>query len=158
MAVFIGGFGAWSVLAPLAEAAIAQGVIKVEGQRRVIANQEGGSVRELLVRDGDHVQAGQVVVRLCDVQAGRTPPTARAQRWALLAQLARLDGEAAGTSSVVFPDDLLTAARGQGLDAMRAADVVSGQRALFQARTISVKSQIAVLQDRVDQQLAIINS
>ena len=48
MAVFIGGFGAWSVFAPLAEAAIAQGVIKVEGQHRVIANQEGGSVRELL--------------------------------------------------------------------------------------------------------------
>lgn len=158
MAVFIGGFGAWSVFAPLAEAAIAEGVIKVEGQRRVIANLEGGSVRQLLVRDGDRVQAGQVLMRLSDVQASATAETARAQRWGLLAQLARLNGEAAGTSIIVFPDDLSAAARGQGLDAERAADAVNGQRALFQARTISVKSQIAVLQDRVDQQLAVIDS
>ena len=160
MAVFIGGFGAWSVFAPLAEAAIAQGVIKVEGQRRIIANLEGGSVRELLVRDGDRVQAGQVLMRLSDVQASATAETARAQRWGLLAQLARLDGEAAGagTSILVFPDDLLAAARGQGLDAERAADAVNGQRALFQARSISMKSQIAVLQDRTDQQLAVIDS
>jgi HlyD family type I secretion membrane fusion protein len=158
MAVFIGGFGAWSVFAPLAEAAIAQGVIKVEGQRRVIANQEGGSVRELPVRDGDRVQAGQVLMRLNDVQASATAETARAQRWALLAQLARLEGEAAATSNIVFPDELLAAARGQGLDAVRAADAIIGQRTLFQARTVSVKSQMAVLQDRVDQQLAVINS
>ena len=37
---------------------------------------------------------------------------------------------------------------------MRAADAMSGQRALFEARTVSLKSQIAVLQDRIDQQLA----
>jgi HlyD family secretion protein len=158
MAVFIGGFGAWSVSAPLAEAAIAQGVIEVEGQRRVIANQEGGSVQELPVRDGDHVRAGQVLMRLNDVQASATAETARAQRWALLAQLARLDAEAGGRSAIGFPDDLLAAASGQGFDALRAADAVSGQRALFEARAVSLKSQIAVLQDRVDQQLGVIES
>jgi HlyD family secretion protein len=158
MTVFIGGFSAWSVSAPLAEAAIAQGVIEVEGQRRVIANQEGGSVQELPVRDGDHVRAGQVLMRLNDVQASATAETARAQRWALLAQLARLDAEAAGRSDISFPDDLLAAASGQGFDALRAADAVSGQRALFEARTVSLKSQIAVLLDRVDQQLGVIES
>ena len=72
MAIFIGGFSAWSFFAPLAEAAIAEGVISVEGEHRVIANQEGGSVRELLVRDGDHVRAGQVLIRMNDAQASAT--------------------------------------------------------------------------------------
>ncbi|MGY3608493.1 MULTISPECIES: HlyD family type I secretion periplasmic adaptor subunit [unclassified Bradyrhizobium] len=158
MAVFIGGFSVWSISAPLAEAAIANGLIEVEGQRRVIANQEGGSVQELLVREGDHVLAGQVLMRLNDVQASATAETARAERWALLAKLARLDAETAGRSDIGFPDDLLAAASGQGFDALRAADVVSGQRALFEARTVSLKSQVAVLRDRVDQQLGVIES
>jgi HlyD family type I secretion membrane fusion protein len=156
--VFVGGFGAWSTLAPLAEAAIASGVIKVEGERRVIANQEGGSVRELMVRDGDHVRTGQVLMRLNDVQASTAADTARAQRWALLAQLARLAAEASSASEIRFPDDMLAAARGQDIDSLRASDAISGQRALFEARTISLKSQLAVLENRIDQQLAVISS
>jgi membrane fusion protein, type I secretion system len=158
MAIFIGGFAAWSFFAPLAEAAMAQGVISVEGAHRVIANQEGGSVQELLVHDGDHVRAGQVLMRMNDVQASATAETAKAQRWTWLAQLARLDSEAAGDSKVKFQSELLAAAGGRGLDAARAADAMSAQRALFGARTIGLSSQISVQQDRIDQQLAVISS
>jgi HlyD family secretion protein len=158
MAVFIGGFAAWSFFAPLAEAAIAEGVISVEGEHRVIANQEGGSVQELLVRDGDHVRAGQVLMRMNDAQASATAETAKAQRWTLLAQLARLDSETAGDSKVKFQPELLAAADGRGLDAARAAEAMSVQRTLFEARTVGLSSQIAVLQDRIDQQLAVISS
>jgi HlyD family secretion protein len=158
MAIFIGGFSAWSFVAPLAEAAIAEGVISVEGAHRVIANQEGGSVQELLVHDGDHVRAGQVLVRMNDAQAGATAETAKAQRWTLLAQLARLDSETAGDSKIQFQPELLAAAGGRGLDAARAANAMSVQRALFEARTVSLNSQLSVLRDRIDQQLAVISS
>jgi HlyD family secretion protein len=158
MAIFIGGFSAWSFFAPLAEAAIAEGVISVEGAHRVIANQEGGSVQELLVHDGDHVRAGQVLIRMNDAQAGATAETAKAQRWTLLAQLARLDSETAGDSKIQFQPELLAAAGGRGLDAARAANAMSVQRALFEARTVSLNSQLSVLRDRIDQQLAVISS
>jgi HlyD family secretion protein len=158
MAIFIGGFSAWSFFAPLAEAAIAEGVISVEGEHRVIANQEGGSVQELLVHDGDHVRAGQVLIRMNDAQASATAETAKAQRWTLLAQLARLDSEAAGDGKIQFQSELLAAAGGRGLDAARAAEAMSVQRALFEARAVSLNSQISVLQDRIDQQLAVISS
>ncbi|MET0675294.1 MAG: HlyD family type I secretion periplasmic adaptor subunit [Bradyrhizobium sp.] len=158
MAIFIGGFAAWSFLAPLAEAAIAEGVISVEGEHRVIANQEGGTVQELLVHDGDHVRAGQVLMRMNDAQASATAETAKAQRWTLLAQLARLDSETAGESKIQFQPELLAAAGGRGLDAARAADAMRVQRALFEARTVGLNSQISVLQDRIDQQLAVISS
>ena len=158
MAVFIGGFAAWSFFAPLAEAAIAEGVISVEGEHRVIANQEGGSVAELLVHNGDHVRAGQVLIRMNDAQASATAETAKAQRWTLLAQLARLYAEAAGDGKIQFQSELLAAAGGRGLDAVRAAEAMSVQRALFEARAVSLNSQISVLQDRIDQQLAVISS
>jgi HlyD family secretion protein len=158
MAIFLGGFAAWSFFAPLAEAAIAEGVISVEGEHRIIANQEGGTVQELLVHDGEHVRAGQVLMRMNDAQASATAETAKAQRWTLLAQLARLDSEAAGDRKIQFQSELLAAGGGRGLDAARAADAMSVQRALFDARTVGLNSQIAVLQDRVDQQLAVISS
>src|SRR4051812_21213249 len=146
--VFVVGFGLWSVLAPLAEAALAPGVIKVEGNRRTLQHLEGGIVREIRVRDGSKVQAGEVLVRLDSIQADATLATERAQRWALLAQDARLAAELAGASQVAFPTDLLDSPE------PRARDAVAGQQALFSARRASLTSQVEVFQTRIAQQQA----
>lgn len=149
---FFGGFAAWSIMAPLCEAAIAPGVIKVEGTRRTIQHFEGGILRELLVRDGDRVRAGQPIARLDDIQAGSTLEILRTQHWAFAAQAARLGAEFARETSVVFPEDVLAA------DHARARDSVAGQRTMFEARKSSLLSLIQVQQARIDQQNAAITS
>lgn len=150
---FGGGFLAWATLAPLAEAALAPGMIKVEGARRTLQHLEGGLVREILVRDGDRVRQGQLVMRLDDVQSGATMLAARAQRAALLAQQARLSAELARAPGMAFPEELLA----RGADP-RTAEALAGQRALFQARQSSLDSQLAVLAHRRDQASATIAS
>ncbi len=150
--LFIGGFGAWSVFAPLAEAAIAPGIIKVEGQRRTIQHLEGGIIREILVRDGSKVKAGDVLMRLDDIQADSSLEAIRAQRWALLAQDARLTAEHGLSGAITFPKELLDSNDPRALEAM------TGQRALFEARQVSLNSQIDVLQTRIEQQKATILS
>jgi HlyD family secretion protein len=149
---FFGGFMAWAVLAPLSEAAIAPGIIKVEGQRRTLQHLEGGIVREILVRDGDRVRAGQVVMRLDDVQSGSVLEQLRIQRMILAAQDARLDAEHAQAAELVFPPDLA-----QSRDP-RAQEAMAGQRALFEARRASLASQLSVLDARRDQSVATIAS
>lgn len=151
MVGFFGGFMLWATTVPLAEAAIAPGVIKVEGTRRTLAHLEGGIVREILVRDGTRVTAGQVVMRLDDIQASAALEALRAQRFGLLAQDARLDAEAAGAREVQFPT-ALTAANNP-----RAEETMAGQRALFEARQASLMSQVLVLETRVAQQQAVIS-
>ena len=149
--VFVVGFGAWSAVAPLAEAAIAPGVIKVEGNRRTVQHLEGGIVREILVRDGSKVEAGQVLVRLDDVQSDTTTEAQRAQRWALMAQDARLVAEMGEPGDPIeFPPELLNSAH------PRARDAVRGQREVYEARTASLNSQLQVLRARIDQQQAAI--
>src|SRR4051794_15349539 len=101
--VFVVGFAIWAGWAPLAEASVAPGVIKVEGSRRTIQHLEGGIVREILVRDGAKVTAGEVIARLDVVQADSQLETQRAQRWALLAQDARLAAEITGARQIAFP-------------------------------------------------------
>lgn len=150
--VFVVGLGGWASLTPLAEAAIASGLLKVEGTRRTIQHFEGGIVREILVRDGDEVRQGQVLVRLDQPTAAQQTETLRSQRWALLAQDARLVAELAGARDVVFPRDLLDA------PAARAQDAVAGQRALFEARRVTLESQLTVLQARTEQFEAAIRS
>lgn len=143
--LFVVVLGGWAALTPLAEAAIAGGLLKVEGTRRTIQHFEGGIVRDILVRDGDEVRQGQVLMRLEQPQAAQQTETMRSQRWALLAQDARLVAELAGASSIEFPRELLSAGTA------RADDAVAGQRALFEARRIALESQMMVLQARIEQ-------
>lgn len=150
--VFIVGFGAWSVLAPLAEAAIAPGVIKVEGTRRTIQHLEGGIIREILVRDGSKVKAGDVLVRLDDIEADASFAATRAQRASLLAQDARLTAEREMADRITFPPVLLASTDQRALDAMTL------HRTLFEARRTSINSQIEVLRSRIEQQRAVIAS
>ncbi len=148
--IFFGAFVAWSSLAPLSEAAIAPGMIKVEGTRRTIQHLEGGIVRDILVRDGDRVRAGQVLMRLDDIRAGTDLETLRSQRWALMAQDVRLAAELADERTITFPAELREAAE------PRAQDAIAGQTAVFEARRAALVSQISVQEARIGQQDAII--
>lgn len=150
MAVFFGAFVAWSVLAPLTEAAIAPGMIKVEGTRRTVQHLEGGIVREILVRDGDRVTAGQTLVRLDDIRSGADLETLRSQRWSFLAHDARLAAELEDAREIAFPAELAAAPE------PRAQDAIAGQSAVFEARRASLLSQVAVQAARIGQQEAII--
>ena len=81
-----GGFSIWASLVPLTSAAVAQGLVKVDGYRKTVQHLEGGIIRELLVRDGDAVKQGQVLVRLDDGDAEAELNATRAQIGALEAE------------------------------------------------------------------------
>src|SRR3954470_8372181 len=114
--VFVLGFAAWAGWAPLAEASVAPGTIKVEGTRRTIQHLEGGLVREILARDGAKVKAGDVIMRLDPAQSDSVLETQRAQRWALLAQDARLEAEINRASQITLQPDLLASTDARAME------------------------------------------
>ena len=63
-----GGFCAWASLAPLSSAAVAPGIVTADTNRKTVQHLDGGVIGEILVRDGDHVEAGQVLMRLDDLE------------------------------------------------------------------------------------------
>ena len=88
--LFFGGIGWWAASAPLAGAAIAPGVVSPDGSRRIVQHLEGGIIREILVRDGTRVRAGDPLIVLEDVQARAGFDALQARFHTLAATQARL--------------------------------------------------------------------
>jgi HlyD family type I secretion membrane fusion protein len=146
IALFLLGFGAWAALAPLASAAVAQGQLKFEGNRRVVQNLEGGVIREILVQDGSLVEAGQVLLRLHDEQTGASAELLSALLDSQRALRARLLAEALGAEAIDFPPEL-RARRGQP----RVAEMLDGQEAIFRQRRRTLDAQSGILRRRIGQ-------
>jgi protease secretion system membrane fusion protein len=63
-----GGFMLWALFAPLDKGVSAQGVVITDGQRKVVQPVANGVIDEILVKEGDQVKAGQLLVRMNDIQ------------------------------------------------------------------------------------------
>ncbi len=146
MALFIaftGGFGAWSSLAPLESAAIAPGVVVVDTNRKAVQHLEGGVVSQLLAREGETVNAGQLLVLLDQTQARSAVDRLRAQLLASLALQARLRTERDQLADIVFPPELAATSGDSTV-----ADLVRAERHVFETRRGQIEGQIRILRQR----------
>lgn len=147
LAVFLFIFTAvaWSTVAPLESAAIATGLVESETRRKVIQHFEGGIVGEILVKDGDHVTEGQVLLRLDDVKARTQLASLQGQLWDALAREARFLAERDARTSIVFP----TALSRHDDPAVRL--ILAGQNRIFEARGSVLNSKTALITQRIAQ-------
>jgi protease secretion system membrane fusion protein len=139
-----GGFLLWATLAPLDEGIPATGQISVESRRKTVQHLTGGIVREIRVREGESVKAGQVLLVL-DAQAAKANrEAADAQYLVSRASEARLIAEQRGGADVTFPPDLLARK-----DEPTVAQMLATQRDLFRARRRSIDSELASFREAV---------
>ena len=149
IAVFFVGFGAWAALAPLQSAAIALGSVSVETQRKTVQHFEGGIVCEILVRDGDKVTKGQVILRLDETQPDATVDLLRKRYDVAEALFARLAAQRDDTVQIEYPDRLTSRYTDPDV-----RDIITGQNNIFHARRKTLDGQVAILNQRVAQLLA----
>jgi len=84
----------WSSTAPLAGAVVAAAQVKVEYRRKTVQHLEGGIVREILVRDGQAVRAGQALMVIADARQEAELSLLQAQWRAARWRVARAEAEA----------------------------------------------------------------
>lgn len=125
---------------------MAPGVLAVESTRKTVQHFEGGIVEEILVHEGDHVEKGQVLIRLDDTEASAQLEIVRSQYLALLAREARLIAERDGNEDIQFPEELLQERR----DA-RIEEAIDGEQRVFRARRKALAGEKDVLKQRVEQ-------
>src|ERR1700710_2648504 len=88
-----GVVGSWAATARLDRAVISPGIIVAEGSRKVVQHLEGGIVQAVLVRDGQTVHEGDVLLRIDPVQSRASNDLLRGQLDAALILEARLRAE-----------------------------------------------------------------
>ncbi|HVO02136.1 MAG TPA: HlyD family type I secretion periplasmic adaptor subunit [Candidatus Cybelea sp.] len=146
MLLFFGVIGGWAATAPLASAVTAPGTLAVTGENKVVQHLDGGILKEILVKNGDKVAAGQVLLRLDDTQARAAVALVRSQYLSLLALQARLEAERDGKDTITFPAELTSVAGDADV-----AEMMDGQRNLFEERKRTLDGQVSVLNQRIKQ-------
>ena len=104
--VFFGGVGGWAATSQLAGAVIAGGAIVVESNVKKVQHPSGGIVGEILVKEGDVVEADQALVRLDDTLTRATLGIVQSQLDQFMAREVRLNAERDG-SDITFAEALL---------------------------------------------------
>ena len=144
LAITFGLFGGWATLAPLDGAVLAPAVVMVKSYRKTVQHLEGGIVRSLNVRDGDPVQAGDILLELDDTQFRAEFEMVRSQLIALLAQEVRLRAEQRSQDGALVVPDFAP-------NDPRTLEAMANEEQIFQARRHSLSGEVSILEKTIVQ-------
>jgi protease secretion system membrane fusion protein len=140
----VGGFLLWALLAPLDKGVPLSGTLAKESNRKAVQHQAGGTVQEILVKDGDVVKAGQVLVRMNPVLARSAFEMTQGQYLTARATEARLAAERDGQKKIVFPPELE-----QHRNEARVMEMMSLQNQLLLSRQLSLQNELGALDQNI---------
>ena len=165
-----GGFVLWAALAPLDEGVPGQGMVTIDTKSRAVQHISGGIIKEVLVKEGQQVKEGQLLIKLDEAVAKANFESSRQRYLGLRAMQGRLLAEQQGLGQISWHADLreamsdpqirqmtltqeqLFGSRRAGLRADLASidESIAGQEGLLQAYTAMMgnrRNQLALLSE-----------
>ncbi|WP_201864488.1 HlyD family type I secretion periplasmic adaptor subunit [Microvirga soli] len=146
LALLGGGVGGWAATTELAGAVVAPGFVVVDSYSKKVQHPTGGVVGEIRVRDGDRVQAGEVVVRLDDTITRANLAVITKALDELAARQGRLEAERDGAPTISVRPEL----RDRSAD-REIARLIMGEHTLFKLRQEAREGLRAQLKERIGQ-------
>lgn len=145
--LFGGTSTAWSLMAPLGSAIVSSGLVVAEGNLRKVQHQTGGIVGALYVTEGEHVDAGDLLVRLNDTDSRANLNIVLNDLTASRAHKARLETERNGGDAITFPADLMTLA----ITDAEVLRVLDDERKFLATRRATRSGQAEQMDQRLEQ-------
>ena len=146
MTVAFGGFGYWSFTAPLSAAVIAQGSFVATGRNKVVQHLEGGIIKNIYVREGETVQAGDPILSLDQTSAETNERELYLREMRLQATSERLMAEYREAEKLQFSSNLIDAARRD----IQIASILDSQKLTFDITRKSLINDIKLLQSNIE--------
>jgi HlyD family secretion protein len=146
LVVLVGGIGGWATATHISGAVITSGVLVVTSELKKVQHPTGGIVGKIKVREGDHVQSGEVLVSLDDTLTRANLAIVVNSLDELSARRARLETERDGRSAIEYAPELLKRAGNADLTRM-----LEGERRLLELRESARLGQRMQLRQRIGQ-------
>ena len=134
-------FLVWAWTFPLVEVSSGQGTVVPSSREQIIQSLDGGIIAEIMVRQGDIVEAGDIVARLDPTRSASNVEEAAAKYHASIAAAARLRAELDGRDTVTFPE---------ALDGEEFAELRANELALFNSRRNSFDEALSGLSEGLE--------
>lgn len=146
-------FIVWASFAPVNEVARGDGKVIPSSEVQVIQSLEGGIIDEVLVKSGETVKEGQIILKMRNVQAKADFSASSQKYYGLLASTLRLQAEAEGKDTLNFPEEV----RKVSPDSVRAEQDAfdanrrqrEGQRDVLRQQLMQKEQEVAELQRRI---------
>lgn len=145
MVLTFGGFSLWAFRAPLAAAVISQGSFVATGQNKIVQHLEGGIIRDIMVREGDRVSQGQLLIRLDQTVAAANERELYLRQMRLEATEARLLAQHERLSLPVFPEPLSSKTND-----FEISSIMDGQMLAFNMAEAALDDDLSLLQRNYD--------
>jgi HlyD family secretion protein len=144
VALLVGSIGGWAAFANLASAAVAGGSVVIDSNVKKVQHPTGGVVGQIMVKNGDAVQAGQVVLRLDETVTRANLGVVTSQLLQLQGRQARLRAERDASGAITYPATW-------NVNDPTLAEIVNGEDKLFRSRVEGLKRQKEQLGERIGQ-------
>jgi HlyD family secretion protein len=141
-----GGMGCWAATTELSGAVVAPGLVVVDSYVKKVQHPTGGVVGDIRVRDGDHVNAGDLLVRLDETITRANLAVITKGLDELAARQGRLEAERDGVVTIRVRPEL----QGRSPDA-EIENLIAGEQRLFELRREAQEGLRAQLKERVGQ-------
>ncbi len=150
LVVGFGGFLLWAGLAPLDQGVPSQATVTIDKKRKPVQTQYGGLVEQVLVREGEWVQKGQVVAKLNSALNNVNYESSMQRYMGYSATQSRLLAEQRGASAITFEKDVL-----ESKDPL-VQQQAETQRTLFKSRRASVEADLEATRQSIEGQISFI--
>ena len=158
LVVGLGAFLLWAGFAPLDQGVPASGTVAIETRKKTIQHSTGGVVKDVLVKEGQWVKEGDVLIEVSDTQARANNETIRQAYLSQRAVEARLEAELKNAASIHFGSDITANKADPFVQqlTMTQQNLFAARRASFEAEVSALEQSIHALKDQlwgVDQSL-----
>lgn len=145
-------FGGWMAYAPLAESSVAVGKVSADLEKKTLQHFEGGVIESIYVKDGDFVKAGDLLIKLKDVNSKAQMDIFNTQYEDALALYTRLAAQRDHLSSVVYPSELKNAdiKKEQTRIFLETQKSIQDEKTISQNRVVQLENQIAGLKSMIE--------
>ncbi|QPI44642.1 MULTISPECIES: HlyD family type I secretion periplasmic adaptor subunit [Pectobacterium] len=155
-----GGFLLWALFAPLDKGVMVNGSVVISGNRKVVQHNQGGIVDKIQVKDGDRVEAGQILLTLNEVDARSASEGLDGQYLQLVAREGRLLAEQQRLSDMVMTPRLQPLAEKPEMSVITALqrDLLRSRQHSLRLEAEGIRSSIAGMEASLNAQRQVMSS